>query len=271
MPAHDDLVQPQSTLTDAERETYQWQTSIPGFGEEGQRRLRGASVLISRIGGVGGAVAYSLAAAGIGRLLLAHHGNVGADDLNRQLLMTHDWIGRSRIESASRRLRELNPLLVIESVDENMTPANAGRLVEKVDLVVSCAPLFEERLEMNRAAVGHGKPMVDCAVYQTDASITTILPGRSACLACICPAPPVAWKRRFPVIGAVAHMIGAWGAMEAIKIISGLGEPLAGRMLLFDMAQGHNQSLAVQRDPKCLICSGVQPGSLPVSSSEKKS
>src|SRR5437868_287351 len=95
-------------LTDAERETYSWQTSVPGFGEKGQTALKNASVLITRCGGVGGAAAYHLAAAGIGRLVIAHGGNIRANDLNRQILMTHAAIGTPRVESAAKRLRELN-------------------------------------------------------------------------------------------------------------------------------------------------------------------
>jgi len=104
--------------------------------------LKGASVLVSRVGGVGGAAAYQLAAAGVGRLVLAHAGNVRASDLNRQLLMTHDGIGRPRMEVAPRRLRELNPFLEVEAVAENVSEANVARLVCGVDLVIGAAPLF---------------------------------------------------------------------------------------------------------------------------------
>src|SRR5579862_7759215 len=107
-------------LDQSDRETYEWQIWTPGFGEAGQEKLKNASVLVSRVGGVGGAVAYELAAAGVGRLLLAHAGNLRSSDLNRQLLMTHDWIGNPRVESAERRLKELNPRLKIEAVAENI-------------------------------------------------------------------------------------------------------------------------------------------------------
>ena len=106
------MIEPKS-LTDEERAVYEWQMWVPEFGEEGQEKLKGASVLISRIGGLGGVVAYELAAAGVGRLVLAHAGDVKPSDLNRQLLMTHDGLGKSRVESAARRLRELNPLSLI--------------------------------------------------------------------------------------------------------------------------------------------------------------
>ncbi|MEO1995631.1 MAG: ThiF family adenylyltransferase, partial [Planctomycetaceae bacterium] len=104
------MVHPQA-LTDIERAVYEWQMWVPDFGEAGQELLRGASLLVSRCGGLGSVVAYELAAAGVGKLVLAHAGNVTPSDLNRQLLMTHGWLGRPRVESASRRLKELNPRL----------------------------------------------------------------------------------------------------------------------------------------------------------------
>ncbi len=159
-------------LTPEELAIYQWQMWVEDFGQAGQEKLRNASVLVSRIGGLGGLVAYQLAAAGIGKLVLAHAGDVKASDLNRQLLMTHAWIGKPRIESAKRRLLELNPRLEVIAVNENITESNAGRLVEQVDLVVDCAPLFEERLAMNRQAVIQRKPLVECAMFDLEASLT---------------------------------------------------------------------------------------------------
>src|SRR5687768_14055030 len=116
---------PRKPLTGEERAVYEWQMWVDGFGEAGQEALKGASVLISRCGGLGGVVAYELAAAGVGRLVLAHGGNVKPTDLNRQILMTHDWIGKPRVECAARRLRELNPRLVVEAIPENVSGGNA--------------------------------------------------------------------------------------------------------------------------------------------------
>ena len=222
-------------LTEDERATYEWQISVPGFGDEGQKALKAASVLVSRCGGVGGVAAYELAAAGIGRLVLAHGGVLKKSDLNRQILMTHDWLGKPRVESAARRLRDLNPRIAIDAVPENINDENAEALVARANVVVSCAPLFEERLAMNREAVRQGTPLVDCAMYELQAQIITVIPGRTPCLACLYPEKPHGWKRQFPVFGAVAGMVGAWGAMEAIKAIAGLGEPPAGRLLMFDL------------------------------------
>src|SRR5262245_29241269 len=125
-------------LTDADRAAYAWQLPVSGFGETGQQKLKSASVLISRIGGVGGSVAYQLAAAGVGRLVLAHAGNLRADDLNRQLLMSHAGIGKPRVEQAAQRLLEFNPLICVEPINENISEGNVERLVAGVDLVVSC-------------------------------------------------------------------------------------------------------------------------------------
>ena len=148
-------------LTDAQRDRYAWQIDIPGFGPAGQAKLCAASALVSRCGGLGGSVCYNLAAAGIGKLVLAHAGAVELGDLNRQILMTHDWLGKPRVQCAARRLRELNPDLRIEAVDANIGAENARELVEQVDIVFDCAPRFSERFLMNRECVRQNKPMVE--------------------------------------------------------------------------------------------------------------
>jgi molybdopterin/thiamine biosynthesis adenylyltransferase len=241
-------------LTDDERARYDWQLSVAEFGEQGQRRLKGAAVLISRCGGVGGVVAYHLAAAGVGRLVLAHGGNLRVDDLNRQLLMTTEWIGKPRMELAARRLRELNPLVEVEAVAENVSESNAADLVRRVDLIVDCAPLFSERLLMNRQAVRQRRPMVECAMYELEAQLTTLVPGRTPCLACLYPEEPPGWQRRFPVFGAVAGVIGSLAAVEAIKVLAGLGEPLLGRLLLCDLRDMTFRRADIKRRPGCAVC-----------------
>jgi molybdopterin/thiamine biosynthesis adenylyltransferase len=241
-------------LTDADRAAYEWQLGVAGFGEAGQRRLKNASVLVSRVGGVGGLVAFELAAAGVGRLVLAHAGNARPDDLNRQLLMTHDWIGRPRMELIPRRLRELNPALDVLAVAENISEDNAARLVGEADLVVSCAPLFRERLLMNREAVRQGKPLVDCAMYELEAQLTTVLPRRTPCLACLYPEEPTGWRREFPVFGAVAGTVACLGAMEAIKVLAGLGEPLLGKLLTFDLRDMTFRKATLRPRSGCPVC-----------------
>ena len=246
-------------LTDDERLRYQWQLWVRDFGEEGQRRLKAASVLVSRIGGVGGSAALHLAAAGVGKLVIAHAGNLRLDDLNRQTLMTTDWLGKPRVESADRRLRELNPLVRIETAGENVSETNAANLVRRCDLVVGAAPLFTERLLMNGEAVRQGKPLVDCAMYDLEGRVMTVLPGQTACLACLYPEPPANWKREFPVLSAVSSTVGSLAAMEAIKLIAGIGQPLAGRLLTFDLRDMSFRTIAIARRPDCRVCGALPP------------
>lgn len=244
-------------LTDEERAVYEWQIWVPGFGEAGQETLKGASVLISRCGGLGSVVAYELAAAGVGRLVIAHGGNVKPSDLNRQLLMTHDWLGKPRVESARRRLLELNPRMEIVAIPENVNEANAAELAEQVDLIVDCAPLFGERHLMNREAVRRKIPLVECAMYELEAQLTTVLPGLTPCLSCLYPQDPPAWKREFPVFGAVSGTIGCLAAMEAIKVLSELGDPLTGRLLTCDLRDMTFRTRRIARHPECPVCGEV--------------
>lgn len=158
----------------------------------------------------------------------------------------------------TQRLLDLNPRLEIVAVGENVNEDNAARLVEQADVVVDCAPMFEERFAMNRQAVLQRKPLVECAMYDLEATITTVQPGTTPCLACWCPSVPPQWKRQFPVFGAVSGTVGCLAAMEAIKLIAGFGEPLFNRMLRMDLRDMTMQTLALARNPECAVC-----GSLP--------
>ena len=227
-------------LSDEERALYEWQHSVDGFGDAGQERLKAATVLVSRCGGVGGCVAQQLAAAGVGRLILAHAG-----------------IGQSRIVQAAERLRAFNPFVEVVPVAENVTAENAHRLVQEADVVACCAPLFRERLLLNAAAVRHRKPLVDCAMFELEMQLTTVLPGQSPCLACLYPQEPPQWQRRFPVFGAVAATVGSLGAMEVVKVLAGLGAPLAGRMLIGDLGTMTFRTVQLRRRADCAVCSSV--------------
>jgi len=241
-------------LTPEERAVYEWQMWVEGFGEDGQKTLKGASALISRTGGLGSPVAYALAAAGIGRLVLAHGGNVKHSDLNRQLLMTHDWLGKPRAQSAARRLKELNPRLVVEAVEENISEGNAAHLVGQVDIVFDCAPLFQERFAMNSECVRQNKPLIDAAMYDMEGQVTTILPGRTPCLACIYPEFPSQWRREFPVFGAVPGFAANLAAIEGIKVLAGLGATLAGTMFYYDMRNADFRKIELVRREDCPVC-----------------
>lgn len=241
-------------LTPDDRARYEWQLSAAGFGEDGQARLKSSTILVSRIGGVGGALAYQLAAAGVGKLILAHAGNLRVSDLNRQLLMSQAGVDQSRVEQAARRLREFNPSLEIETVAENINEQNVEALVGRTDAVASCAPLFAERLLMNRAAVRQGKPLIDCAMYEMEIQLVTVVPRQTPCLACLYPQEPPTWQRRFPVFGAVAGAVGCLGAMEIVKILSGLGDAPRGRMLVGDLRTLQFRTMQLRRDSACSVC-----------------
>lgn len=242
-------------LTDADRARFEWQLDVPGFGEAAQERLRGATVLVSRCGGLGSPVAYELAAAGIGRLVIAHAGDLKPSDLNRQLLMRHEALGSSRARCAADSVRAFTPDVEVVPIEENLGPENAAELVGMADLVVDCAPLFEERFAMNDVCVAESKPMIECAMYELQATITTIVPGRTPCLRCLVPSAPPAWKRRFPVFGAVSGTVGCLAAMEAIKLLGGFGDPLLGVMLSMDLRTMRFETTSLEGVPRCPLCS----------------
>lgn len=245
-------------LTDEERATYEWQIRVPGFGEAGQEKLKGATALVSRCGGLGGPLAYSLTAAGFGKLIIAHGGNLKPSDLNRQITMTHGWLGKPRAEIAARRLRELNPRLGVEAVSSNITEDNAAELVGKADIVFDCAPIFSERFLMNRECVRQGKPMLEAAMYSMEGQITTILPGKTPCLACLYPENPPKWKREFPVVGAVSAIAAQIAAFEGIKVVAGLGTTLAGVLLYYDAGSMTFQRIPIARRPHCPVCGHLE-------------
>jgi len=247
----------QVALNDEERATYEWQMWIDGFGEAGQEKLKGATALVSRCGGLGGPLCYHLASAGIGKLIIAHAGNVKHSDLNRQLLMTHDWLGKPRVESAKRRLLELNPRMEIETVAENITEENVDALVAKVDIVFDCAPLFSERFAMNRACVEQGKPMIEAAMFDMEGQVTTIIPGETPCLACLYPEDPPKWKREFPVLGTVSSIAASIAATEGVKVLSGFGKTLAGTILYYDARNMTFQRIPAVRRPDCPVCGSL--------------
>jgi len=241
-------------LTPEELAIYEWQMWVSDFDENRQRILKGSSVLISRCGGVGGTAALQLAAAGIGRLVLAHGGILKLSDLHRQILMSHARVGQGRVEMAAERLRQLNPHVRIDTIPENISESNARRLVSEVDLIIDAAPLFAERFLMNREAVRQRKPLLECAMYDMEAQLTTVIPGRTPCLACLYPADPPAWHRQFPVFGAVSGTIGCIAAMEAIKVLAGFGEVLAGKLLACNLRDMTFRTVKIERRPDCPVC-----------------
>jgi molybdopterin-synthase adenylyltransferase len=244
-------------LTPAEREAYAWQMDLAGLGEAGQRRLKGATVLVSRCGGLGGPCAQQLAAMGVGRLIILHGGVVLPTDIHRQILQDALDIGRPRLPGIIRRLRALQPGIDIVGVDANADPALAATWVPRADAIVDAAPLFAERFALNDAAVAARVPLIEAAVHGWDGTLTTVLPGRSPCLRCFCPEAPPTWTRRFPVLGAVSATIGSLAALEVVQILTGCGPTLAGHLLSFDARTASFRRLRLARDPACAACGGL--------------
>lgn len=243
----------------AAEDRYAWQQDVTGFGAEGQARLREATVLVSRAGGVGGTVAVYLAAAGVGRLVLAHAGPLRLDDLNRQILMTTAGLGSPRVDVAEQTLASLNPEVAVETVPANIDAENAAALVDRCDLVVSAAPLFSERLAMNAAAVASGTPLVDAAMYDMEARLFVRETASDPCLACLYPADPPQWKRRFPVLGAVSGTIGAMAAVAAIQVLTGMPRPAAGSLTYFDLSSLTLRQVAIAKRVGCCVCGTARP------------
>ena len=241
-------------LSESDREVYEWQLGVTGLGEKGQLKLRRATALVSRAGGLGGPLCFSLAAAGIGKLIIAHAGNLRPDDLNRQILMSQSGIGRPRSESIAGTLRRFNPDIEVESVDENVNEENVSRLAGEADILFGAAPLFEERFLMNREAVRRGVPLIDCAMYNLEGRIIPVVPGESPCLACLYPETPPHWKRKFPVLGAVSALAANIGALEGIKLLAGVGRVQTGYMIYFDAAAMDFQKIRIHPNPECKIC-----------------
>lgn len=241
-------------LTPTELERYQRQMMLPGFGEAGQIALKSTTALVSGVGGLGGTVALYLAVAGIGKLILVRGGNLKLEDMNRQILMTHDWVGKPRVWKAKATLEQINPDLEIEAIPEYITADNVDSLVQQADIALSCAFSFEERDLLNAACVLWNKPMIEAAMSGMEAYLTTIIPGQTPCLSCIFPEKPE-WDRwGFGVLGAVSGTLACLSALEAIKFITGLGQPLQSELLTMDLARYEFAKRRPYHDPNCPIC-----------------
>lgn len=241
-------------LTPKERERYRRQIMLPGFGEEAQKQLKNSTVFVTGVGGLGGTAALYLAVAGVGRLILLRGGNLRLDDMNRQVLMTDDWVDQPRVYKAKATLEAINPDIRIEAICEYVTPENVDTLVQQSDVVLDCAHNFVERNLLNEACVQWGKPMVEAAMNDMEAYLTTIAPGLTPCLSCIFPEKPDWDKRGFGVLGAVSGTLACLTALEAIKVITGLGTPLFSQLLTMDLSRAEFNKCHPYHDPNCPVC-----------------
>lgn len=246
-------------LTPTELERYRRQIMLPGFGEEAQRRLKSATVLVTGVGGLGGTAALYLAVAGVGRLILVRGGELRLDDMNRQVLMTDDWVGKPRVYKAKETLLNINPDVPVEAVFEYVTPENVDVLVQSADITLDCAHNFTERDLLNEACVRWRKPMVEAAMNGMEAYLTTIVPGQTPCLSCFFPEKPDWDRRGFAVLGAVSGTLACLAALEAIKLITGLGKPLLSQLMTIDFNSLEFAKHRSYRDPNCPVCGNQAP------------
>ena len=247
-----------AALSDWELEKYKRQIMIPGFGPEAQEKLRAASALVTRVGGLGGTVAWWLAAAGIGKLVTGHGGKVTPSNLNRQTLMRGDGVGQPRAPQAQETLLRFNPDLEVVAYAADANESNVADWVGQVDIVCDSSPDFGERLLLNRECWRQGKPMVDSGMNGMEAQLTTIVPPETPCLQCLVPEVPDWWDPQgFGVLGALPGALGGLAALEVIKVLTGYGEPLKGKLLVFDGEDLTFSKYTIHRRPDCPVCGPV--------------
>ncbi|MEM1586078.1 MAG: HesA/MoeB/ThiF family protein [Candidatus Bathyarchaeia archaeon] len=240
-------------LTEYDLMRYDRQIRINGFGVEGQRRLKRATILVAGAGGLGFPISVYLAAAGVGTIRIVDADIVELDNLNRQLLHWDKDVGKKKVESAREKLLQINPTINIEVYDEKITGENALTLVDGVDAVVDALDNYEARFALNRACIERRIPFFHGAVHGFMGQATTIVPGRTACLRCIISAP---LKREvFPILGPVAGTIGSIQATETIKYLVGMGNLLENNLLLYDGFYMDFSIIEIKRNPKCPDCS----------------
>ncbi len=246
-------------LDESQQVRYSRHVLIPEIGVQGQRRLLDAQVLLVGAGGLGSPAALYLAAAGIGRLGIVDDDVVDESNLQRQVLHSTAALGEPKVESASRRLRGLNPDVEVSPYGERLTPDNVdGILEEGWDVVVDGADNFPTRYLLNDASVWHGVPVVHGSIFRFEGQVTVFKPGTGPCYRCLFPEPPppelAPSCAEGGVLGVLPGVIGSIQGAETLKLVLGIGEPLIGRLLLYDALAASFDEVAVRRDPKCPVC-----------------
>ncbi|GAB6196602.1 molybdopterin-synthase adenylyltransferase MoeB [Lysobacter xanthus] len=240
---------------------------LPEVGVEGQRRLEGARVLLVGAGGLGSPAAYYLAAAGVGTLRIVDDDVVDRSNLQRQILHTESGIGSPKVESASLALQALNPRTRVEAERLRLTSTDIDRLLDGVDVVLDGADNFPVRYLLNDACVLHAKPLVHGAVHRFEGQLSVFDAGRhrgtKPCYRCLFPEPPPAEAApncaEAGVLGVLPGVIGLLQATEVLKLLLGLGEPLAGRLLHFDALAMRFRETRLSPDPDCAVCAPGRP------------
>jgi sulfur-carrier protein adenylyltransferase/sulfurtransferase len=232
---------------------------LPGIGGEGQRKLMEASVLVIGAGGLGSPAAMYLAAAGVGTIGLVDFDRVELSNLQRQLLHDTDDVGRPKVDSARERLAELNPNVDVRTHPVLLSSENAFEVLGDYDVVVDGTDNFPVRYLVNDASQMLGKPLVYGSIYQWEGQASVFLPGpNTPCYRCLFPEPPppgtVPSCAEGGVFGVLPGIIGSIQAVEAIKLVLGVGESLAGTLVLYDAMRNEFTSVKLRWDPDCPVC-----------------
>jgi molybdopterin/thiamine biosynthesis adenylyltransferase len=247
------------SFTDEEVERYARHLVLREVGGPGQQKLKAASVLIVGAGGLGSPAALYLAAAGVGTVMLADPDVVDRSNLQRQILYGDADVSHPKVEAAADRLAALNPHVFVAGFEGAFDADSADELVAGVDLVLDGTDDFATRFAVNAACVRHGKTLVSGAIGRWTGQVG-VFAGRP-CYQCLVPETPPDAETcvAVGVVGALAGVIGSMMALEAIKLIVGAGEPLAGRLLIYDALSGETRTVRVSADPACPVCARAAP------------
>ncbi|MEW5684053.1 MAG: molybdopterin-synthase adenylyltransferase MoeB [Pseudomonadota bacterium] len=248
------------SFTDEEIERYARHLVLREVGGPGQQKLKAASVLLVGAGGLGAPAAMYLAAAGVGTIILADPDDVDRSNLQRQVIYAEDDLGRPKVDASADRLAALNPHVFVAGFQGAFSAETADQLVEGVDLVLDGTDDFATRFCVNDACVRHGKTLVSGAIGRWTGQVGVF--GRRPCYRCLVPEiPPDAETCvAVGVVGALAGVIGSMMALEAIKILTGAGDPLAGRLLIYDALAAETRTVRIAADPECPVCRGGAGG-----------
>lgn len=250
------------TLSKEELFRYSRHLILPDVGLEGQEKLKASRVLCIGAGGLGSPVGLYLAAAGIGHLGLVDFDVIDVTNLQRQVAFTTADVGQSKVETAKRRLQALNPFIEVTSHSTRLTSDNAMDILKGYDVVVDGTDNFATRYLVNDACVLLGKPLVHGSIYQFDGQLSVFDARRGPCYRCLYASPPPPSMApscaEGGVLGVLPAVVGSLQATEAIKLVLGKGEPLIGRLLLFNALKMSFRTLKLRKNPKCRMC-GAHP------------
>ncbi|MFP5306180.1 MAG: HesA/MoeB/ThiF family protein, partial [Gammaproteobacteria bacterium] len=244
-------------LSAAERERYRRHLALPDVGEAGQEKLKAARVLLVGAGGLGAPSALYLAAAGVGTLGLVDGDRVELSNLQRQVLYTSEDIGRAKAVAARARLQALNPGITVIAHDTWLTADNAMELIAGYDLVLDGTDRLDARYLVNDACVLLRKPLVTAAIHQFEGQAMTYVPGQGPCYRCLFPDAEdavVASCAQAGVLGVLPGVLGSLQALEAVKLILGIGAALCGRLLSFDALALRFDEFRFARRADCAVC-----------------